>query len=408
MDKDKTKLEVDENRHMSYEEKIKEVDRIAKNKHESWHYIFDCINYREREKLNNFKVYECQDNLSWYIKVDNYNEFAVYPFGFFFVDYFNQLASLKSKDTFLAYEKRMRLGAKSKKDINPTFDKRFRFFLWNYNECSNFNTKADISDKELEEMYNSCCWLWEWIKGDIGTLAHNLNYLKTHTASMQDILQHYMYINRMVLLIWNRQEQSSIYNKNSEYYYSSDEYTCVTDEDIRRCEEETKELIDYDFVTKAMSSQFRYMGYEMLPLTDSSESYCKKYDMPNLLFLVAEDFMRFVLHQTTHNFSFCPECSCLFATTHGNQKHCPACNWIIRQKKRKHNKTRYLHKNITDYINNYRDETSKIFRDESNYYWSIVQGKNPEKIEGYSDKIKTEADYMKWLEKKYAEIKSQK
>lgn len=400
---------------MNHSEIVKEADRISKHETEAWNCAFELLKRKEREKLNHTKVYECQDTLSWYISdFGGSGESMEYPFGFFFADYFNQLLSLKSKEAFISYERRMRSGAKSEKEINPLFDKRGRFYVWSFNEQHEENFKIDphATDKELEVIYNHICWLWEYVKDDIKALFPLFNFLKSNTISNDDIYDIYRYVKRMVLLNWHRQINSSCYDKNSEDYNSDDEYIRITDESIAEREEDNKEVISPDFVMNVFVDGFRYMGYENVKFTNDTESFCRVYDVSNLLHLVAEDMLRFMLHQTTHNFEFCPECGCMFVTTHGNQKHCPACNLIIRQKKRKQNKARYLHKKITDYINNYRsgedENASEIFRNESNYYWDICQGKNPEKVKEYSANIKTEADYMKWLEKKYEEIKAQK
>lgn len=393
---------------MNHSEIVKEADRILENKHEAWVCIVDLLNRKEHEELNHIKVYECQNTLTWHISDFGGNgKSAEYPFGFFFADYFNQLLSLTNKEAFIAYEKRMHSGAKNEKDINPIFDKRYRYYLWAFNEQSQneFAITPHTTDEELENIYNHVCWLWEYVKNPINTLISDFRFLKNNTTSNDNIYQIYRYVQRMVLLNWNRQITSRCYDKNSEDYNSNDDY-------IAKREADNQEVISPDFVINAFVGGFRYMGYENVKFTDNTESFCRVYDVSNLLHLVAEDMLRFMLHQTTHNFDFCPECKCMFVTTHGNQKHCPACNLIIRQKKRKQNKARYLHKKITDYINNYRsgecENASEIFRNESNYYWDIVRGKSPEKIKEYSAKIKTEADYMKWLEKKYEEIKAQK
>ncbi len=400
---------------MNHSEMVKEADRILENKHEAWNCIFDLLGRKEREELNHIKVYECQDTLSWYIcNFDDSGKSVEYPFGFFFADYFNQLQSLKSKENFISYEKRIHSGANSEKEINPLFDKCGHFSVWSYDERykENFKIDSHTSDEELEDIYNHVCWLWEYVKKPIEILISNFRFLKNSTTSNDNIYQMYGYVQRMVLLNWHRQITSSCYDKNSEDYNSDDEHLRITDEDIAEREEDNQEVISPDFVINAFVGGFRYMGYENVKFTNNTESFCRVYDVSNLLHLVAEDMLRFMLHQTTHNFEFCPECDCMFVTTHGNQKHCPACNLIIRQKKRKQNKARYLHKKITDYINNYRsgedENASETFRTESNYYWGIVRGKSPEKVKEYSAKIKTEADYMKWLEKKYEEIKAQK
>lgn len=383
---------------MNHSELVKEADRLSKTG--AWGCAYELLKRKEREKLNHIKVYECQNTLTWYISdFGGSGESATYPFGFFFADYFNQILSLRSKEAFVAYEKRMHSGAKSEKDINPIFDKRYRFYIWAYDEALEEKIKIDphTTDRELEAIYDNICWLWEYVKEPVETLVSDFRFLKNNTTSNDNIYQIYRYVQRMVLSNWHRQINSSEYDNSM---------------DAAENEKENQEIISPDFVMSAFTSGFRYMGYENVKFTDNTESFCRVYDVSNLLHLVAEDMLRFMLHQTTHNFEFCPECGCMFVTTHGNQKHCPACNLIIRQKKRKQNKARYLHKKITDYINNYRsgedENASEAFRNESNYYWAICQGKTPEKIKEYSAKIKTEADYMKWLEKKYEEIKANK
>lgn len=115
-----------------------------------------------------------------------------------------------------------------------------------------------------------------------------------------------------------------------------------------------------------------------------------------------------IISYKKENTRFCPICRKEFMLMHGNQKYCPNCILTIRNNKRHKNKERYLHKVITDYINNRRNYTSEQFREESNYYWDIVCGKTPktERKENYLDYIQTKDDYMEWLERKYVEIKS--
>lgn len=399
---------------MTRDEIIKECDRISKNELEAWNCTFNSLTKREHEKLNHIKVYENQNTLTWYIcDFGNNGESVEYPFGFFFADYLNQLLSLRNKETFIAYEKRIRSGAKSEKNINPIFDKNYRYYLWALNERfeNEFAITSHTTDAELENIYNHVCWLWEYVKDPVEILISDLHFLKNNTTSNDNIYQIYKYVQRMVFLNWHRQIQSSCYDKKSKDYNSDDEYFCITDESIAAHESENQEIITTDFVMSLFVSSFRYMGYETVKFTDDTEAFCRIYDVSNLLHLVAEDMLRLMLHQTAHNFDFCPECGNMFVITHGNQKHCPACKEIIRQKKRKENIPRYTHKIITDFLNNNGDDenSSKAFREESNYYWSIVQGKIPKspKESWYRNDIKTIADYQKWLDCEYNRLKSQ-
>lgn len=113
---------------------------------------------------------------------------------------------------------------------------------------------------------------------------------------------------------------------------------------------------------------------------------------------------------------FCPNCGSMFYSNNNKAKYCAVCRQPevmgkIRYENRKANKARKLHHDIVTLaysLNSKGNDISNSFLNESNYYWDIVQGKKPEKIKEYSAKIKTEADYMKWLENKYEEIKAQK
>lgn len=106
----------------------------------------------------------------------------------------------------------------------------------------------------------------------------------------------------------------------------------------------------------------------------------------------------------------CSRCGHLFIAETNKHKYCPDCKATpntIRVEQRKKS-VRYLHKRVYDKLNNY-DKYSyngkKMLSDflaESNYYWDIVRGKEIELNPMYSNKIKTEAQYRKWLEKKNA------
>ena len=96
----------------------------------------------------------------------------------------------------------------------------------------------------------------------------------------------------------------------------------------------------------------------------------------------------------------CPRCKMLYFSNNYKAKYCPDCKQDskkIRTENRKNNPCRYLHKQITDLLNNYGDG-SEGFREESNYYWSIIQGKEPKsKPINFDSTITTEKAYYDWL-----------
>lgn len=112
----------------------------------------------------------------------------------------------------------------------------------------------------------------------------------------------------------------------------------------------------------------------------------------------------------------CHNCNSIFANSNNNARYCEVCKQPevmekIRYANRKANRARKLHHDIvtlTYSLNSKGNDVSNSFLTESNYYWDICRGKQPEKVEKYSAKIENEADYMKWLEKKYEELKKLK
>lgn len=389
---------------MTLKEIEEETNSIAAIKTEVWNNIFENLSDKEFVKLNHLKVCESTENLCWYLKIENHEKLQYSPFGFLCADFFNQLNSLQSKEKFISYEKRMRTP--KAEGYNPTFDKKFRLFFWNYSEIK-YDAANNMSDEELESMYNEHSWLWEYIKKEVTAITQLLKYSSQAQIHREDILQTYFNTKSLILKISMLREKSDILSKNN--------LDKLRKEWILKGYDEI--IYDPSIVDQVSVSRLRYIGYDLIECNDDSSKkqiFCKNYDVPDIIFLVPEDLLYCLLHQTTHSFKVCPECDCMFVTLHGNQKHCPACNQIIRLKQRRENKERYLHKNITDYINNYRNDgsenASEAFRRESNYYWAIVQGKEPKTIKEvwYSNKIKTKDDYMKWLKKKYEEVKNTK
>lgn len=109
-----------------------------------------------------------------------------------------------------------------------------------------------------------------------------------------------------------------------------------------------------------------------------------------------------VLNGDTKTPRKCPGCDMLYFSNNNKSKYCPDCKAHykeIRAENRKKNPYRYLHKQITDLLNNYGDG-SETFREESNYYWDIVRGEEPKTHPlNIDSSITTKEAYYNWLEK---------
>ncbi len=397
---------------MTHEEICQEADRLSGGNPETWNVIFRGLKDKEHSKLIYNKVYKDDENSMWYIELaDNEKDTFYFPFGSYVTDYLNQIMSLKSKELFIAYEKRIRSGFSCEEKIEPAFNKPSRFFLWNYDGFAAFDPANQLSDKQLEEMYNEVSWIWKYIRNDLETL---IDILKRLLYADKDTRKRfatptYCCIRQLVIKIWRIQKDlKPVDKKYNRMYTRFDEEKFV--------KETLEEIEDFSTRQEALegftASQIRFMGFED-KIIDNKPTPCEKYDIPNLLFLIPEDFMLLLLDKTKFSFDFCSECNCLYVRTHENQKYCPACSPNVANRHRKNNEERYLHKKILDRLlnSNHLEKTDAVyvnFKAESNYYWAIVQGKKPERIKEYSTKIKTKADYKNWLEIKLNEFKHMK
>lgn len=365
----------------------KKCDEIIKrnSKYEIKNILFDYFRDKENRKLNHHEVLEDEDKKNWIIEADNNkNQLLTFPFGFVFADCYNQLCCLHNKESFIAYCKRMKKGAKSHKEVNPTFDKMGTFYM------------IPFYDETPEEIFDKYNWFFsvEEIENDFAAIKEAVAYIvQKKPISAENRAIYYDFVHRFFMKF---------------YLFIISAYPDMWEEDIKMLLDNAKDMD----LEEHVHADFRYKGHRSITYTDNTDSFVRAYDMPNHIVLAAEDFARFISHQTEHDFAICPECGCMFAITHGNQKHCPACKDNIRQKQRKDNKARYLHKKITDYINTYSEEPkeeSEVFRTESNYYWSLVQGKKTktEKENWYQD-IHTLHDYIEWLESKHKELKEER
>ena len=98
----------------------------------------------------------------------------------------------------------------------------------------------------------------------------------------------------------------------------------------------------------------------------------------------------------------CERCKALYASNNPKARYCDVCKEqsnVIRNERRKANDCRYLHKHLLDRLRNRGMAIeSEAFRTESNYYWAIIKGEEPEDTPlNYDSSIKTEEQYLEWL-----------
>lgn len=157
--------------------------------------------------------------------------------------------------------------------------------------------------------------------------------------------------------------------------------------------------------------EFPYFGVQDISLPDEKIP-CEKYKFSHLAYMLAEDFLMLLYSNAKNKLKMC-SCGYIYIVTpnHKNRKTCPCCRQSKLTSQADKNKPdcnpRTLHKNILDYIRNVLKGNPEDFRLESNYYWDVIQGRNPATPKGksYSDNITTEAMYLDWLKEQHEKQK---
>lgn len=147
-------------------------------------------------------------------------------------------------------------------------------------------------------------------------------------------------------------------------------------------------------------SKYKFIYHDYMSVTWKGETISgRTYVTDSMDYIFSLDLLH-ILKSDVDSPRKCPRCNQLFFSNNYKARYCPDCKECskkIRAENRKNNPCRYLHKQITDLLNNYRDG-SEAFREESNYYWAIIQGKEPKTIPiNFDSSITTEKDYYDWL-----------
>lgn len=270
------------------------------------------------------------------------------------------------------------------------------------------NTLQD--EKKMKKNFDKVHDAYTCVESDIDTMFHNLqiihNYRKTDKKKLYQI------------------------------YSASCDLALRFNQGITHADKVEMLENNYEEYEKAVFGRIQWKGAAVFDneYTDGQEEIAEIYEItPNDLssdntdcewFMFPLDYMELLFNQDL-NFIVkeCSHCGALFVTSYPQTVYCDCCrSFNIPNTIRKNNKCRQLHKNIMDLINNCKDSKTISryaglvapdntptyhFRTESNYYWSVCQGKKPktEKMAFYED-ITNEKQYYEWLQKIHEEIKA--
>lgn len=320
------------------------------------------------------------------------------PFGQIAIDEINTMLSCADFDTF----KKMYAN-----QISP-------YMLSGYKTEFGKKAAAEISaniqnEEKMKEMFVGCQESYDCIKDWALYLADNLPYIHKYRKSQRSYLQ---------AIYDNAFDVAFRFNKG----ISFDE------------KKEFAETSPEEYKNAVLSCQWYGMEVCKDEYTDGKEEIAEKYyisinkksDTPENAYtwlMFPLDFAELLFNQDV-NFIVkrCSNCGGLYATSYPQSVLCDCCKSNnVTNTTRKNNRCRQLHKNILDLINNCKTKKhiaryaglespdgtpTYFFRTESNYYWSICQGKKPktEKAVFYED-ITSEKQYYEWLQKIHDEIK---
>lgn len=345
-------------------------------------------------------IYKFEKSRKW-VQVLSDGMWRSVPFGQIAIDEINSMLSFADFDTF----KKMYAN-----QVSP-------YMLSGYKTEFGKKAAAEIlenmqNEEKMKEMFSSCQNAYNCIEDWASYLADNLPCIHKYRKNQLSLLQK-LYDN--------------IYDLAFRFYK---ELTLDEKKDF-------VETFPDKYKKNVMSCQ--WYGVEICndEYTGGKEEIAEKYYIPTrtdtdipenaytwLMFPL--DFAELLFNQDI-NFIVkrCSNCGGLYATSYPQSVLCDCCKSNnVTNTTRKNNRCRQLHKNILDLINNCKTEKhitryvgleapdgtpTYFFRTESNFYWSICQGKKPKtkKVVFYED-ITSEQQYYEWLQKIHEEIKKQK
>ena len=302
-----------------------------------------------------------------------------YPFGHYVFTFLNTANAMKDKETFVNSES---------------------LWLSDNNHMTNIlgwcDKSGKVSKEKLSEYYdkaisgNESIALW---KDEFEMFAEYMKNLQQFRNSQM--------ANTNLLGIYTR----------FKYFFTaicSEEYNYIPPTDNKR-----NEFFDNIFSQLVCFKGFCIVGNEKEQFTDAIP--CEAFECAELFNIFILDFWEFLFNPVCKKTTvrFCKNCGSMFIDSNNKARYCEVCRQPeimakIRYANRKSNKARKLHQEVLTLaygIAKKPNNESNAFLNESNYYWDIVQGKNPEKVKGYSNRIKTEEQYIGWLEKKREDFK---
>lgn len=285
------------------------------------------------------KIYRNTKNNCWY--EENDGSFIRRTFGHYTIVTLNTCNALFKKELeFMEHEK----------NINNT----------TYYNILGVAEKGVISEQKALELYKSA---------------------KTELNAVQYKPEYDLLIDYIKNLSKFRDEENSLIGiyERFKYFATSlfSEYTFIADIKKRNM-----------FFDKMFNKLINWQGIKTF-YADKKLIMAEELEVAQLPDIFILDFYEFLFNPFFKNAKvlFCANCNDMFISSNNKAKFCTICKQPnvmskIRYATRKANQARKLHHDITTMayrLNTTDNDVSNAFLNESNYYWSIIQGEKPKK-----------------------------
>lgn len=330
--------------------------------------------------------YKNNEEALWYEMNKEGKTISSYPFGYFTILAINTLNALKNKDSFATLENEWLINAEKefllKSGIIKNIDEEVtidKLSSWYDN---------NIDKEHIKEWYPEykqlTLWLEALLKGKIEREIENgIEIDINDNKTKWDIYENFKFF------------PSVVFRNNTLFDYI---YEHQSNERIKKWDNDV------------MKNFVSFSGHGML---SGTETPCEIWEVKEIHDIFILDFWEILFNKKAIKPKKCHNCGTFYYSKSGKSKYCECCKknmGKIEYKRRMSNPITRLEKLILDY--GYRtkgncatNDWTNEFLKESKYHKDIIAGKQCENNPEYASGIKTENDYIKWLENKFEEAK---
>ena len=353
------------------------------------------FNVFKREHSNKITVFKDDRNMRWLYDIDG--KLYEKKFGNIVLDIMNQLIMTHNKELFLSKESFFN---------SEDYGESLRISLAN----TDFTDSQTMSQDAYELLLTTRKRLDFDITYFFNMIDH-IQELRTNKKydDLDKIFNYFSVFDLKIFVSKNNFSPNSLLKK---IYKNENQIKEIIEVDEERYKDDIK-MISLEMAENVHKNKRTYIGPYALKINNAQEIIpVQEYNIQDAISLWCDDFFELLYTVPTDNIKKCSDCGAIFHASTGKYKYCKYCSSTKKDKQQELRKRtpRYKHTLIQNYLNNvFAGEYLEEFKEESNYYWCIVRGKTPKtKKKVFYKNIKTEEQYIEWLNDKHEEYKKEK